>query len=220
LLRDRKEFETRVALLAQQYGSTSERDAVAPVECLEGDSAGDYTAEWTSTFDLWFVIFMSVMFVGLCVWTEMTHPELWHNWQFWLEQLPKLCLMMAVSLCGGLLCRYFCRLDAKGYIVTSKSDTFKVNYTRKLQHFAAYLIPLLMHTRAAKDIEGPLTLTWGNWVTLLGFMILIKPIRERSTFVMLQFNSLDRPEDRPNTLSWIVGGNIIPGCIMIIFFKW
>lgn len=66
---------------------------------------------------------------------------------------------------------------------------------------------------------GPLTLSWANWFTLLGFLILIKPIRERSTFFMLQFNSLDRPEDRPNTLSWIVGGNILPGCIMIIFFK-
>ena len=77
-----------------------------------------------------------------------------------------------------------------------------MNYTRKLQHFAAYLIPLLMHTHAAKNIEGPLTLTWGNWITMLGFLILIKPIRESSTFFMLQFNSLDRPEDRPNTLSW------------------
>jgi len=36
---------------------------------------------------------------------------------------------------------------------------------------------------------------------------------------MLQFNSLDRPEDRPNTLSWIVGGNILPGCILIILFR-
>ena len=69
-------------------------------------------------------------------------------------------------------------------------------------------------------IAGPLTLAWGNWFTLLGFLVLIKPIRERTTFFMLQFNSLDRPEDRPNTLSWIVGGNILPGCVMIIFFKW
>ena len=38
--------------------------------------------------------------------------------------------------------------------------------------------------------------------------------------VMLQFNSLDRPEDRPNTISWIVGGNIIPGCILIVIFRY
>ena len=78
----------------------------------------------------------------------------------------------------------------------------------------------MMHTRAAQNIHGPLTLTWGNWVTLLGFLVLIKPVRERFTFFMLQFNALDRPEDRPNTISWIVGGNIIPGCILIVFFRW
>ncbi len=202
---NRKEYEIRHNLLLQsyeQYGSTA--DGTAPIECLEGESAGDYNTEWTHTFDLVFLILMGVLLAALCVWTELTHPELFTNGWFWLEQLPKVALMMAVSLLGGLLCRYFCRIDADGYIVTSKSDVFKVNYTRKLQHFAAYLIPLLMHTHAAKDIEGPLTLTWGNWVTLLGFLVLIKPIREASTFFMLQFNSLDRPEDRPNTLSWSV----------------
>lgn len=208
----------RIQALQQQYGSAS--DGSNPIECLEGESAGDYSVEWTSTFDLVFVILMAVLLAALCVWTELTHPELWGNYLFWLEQTPKVGLMMFVSIGGGLMCRYFCRIDEDGYIITSKSDTFKVNYTRKLQHFAAYLIPLMMHTHAAAGIEGPLTLTWGNWFTLLGFLILIKPIRERSTFVMLQFNSLDRPEDRPNTLSWIVGGNILPGCVMIIFFKW
>jgi len=112
------------------------------------------------------------------------------------------------------------KLTKKGYIITNRQSAFKVNYTRKLQHFAAYLVPLLMHTSAAGSAKGPLTLAWGNWVTLLGFLILIKPLRERFTFVMLQFNSLDRPEDRPNTISWIVGGNILPGCFMIILFRW
>jgi len=218
---NRKEYEIRHNLLLQsyeQYGSTS--DGAGPIECIEGESQGDYTTEWTHTFDLVFLILMGVLLAGLCVWTELSHPELFTNVWFWIEQLPKLCLMMAVSLVGGLLCRKFCEVDADGYIITNKNTVFKVNYTRKLQHFAAYLIPLLMHTHAAKDIEGPLTLTWGNWITMLGFLILIKPVREFSTFFMLQFNSLDRPEDRPNTLSWIVGGNILPGCVMIIFFKW
>lgn len=37
---------------------------------------------------------------------------------------------------------------------------------------------------------------------------------------MLQFNSLDRPEDRPRTLKWIIAGNIVPGFIILLFFKW
>ncbi len=36
---------------------------------------------------------------------------------------------------------------------------------------------------------------------------------------MLQFNSLDRVEDRPNTLKWIVLGNMLPGLLIITVFK-
>ena len=150
--RDRKELEIRIQALQQQYGSTE--NGSEPIECLEGESAGDYAADWTHTFDLVFLVLMGVLLAALCVWTELTHPELWSNGLFWIEQTPKVGLMMLVSLGGGLLCRYFCRIDENGYIVTSKSDTFKVNYTRKLQHFAAYLIPLLMTSHAAKDIAG------------------------------------------------------------------
>jgi len=117
---------------------------------------------------------------------------------------------------GGLVCRFFCEVDPKGYIITNKHSVFKVNYTRKLQHFAAYAIPLIVHS----GHSGPLSLAWGDWFTLLGFLVLIKPIRENSTFFMLQMNSLDRPEDRPYTLKWIVAGNIVPGQILIIIFRW
>ena len=101
-----------------------------------------------------------------------------------------------------------------------RREESQVRLNRSTQHLPARaslvltLSPLFLFSS-----PGPLTLTWANWFTLLGFLILIKPLRERSTFFMLQFNSLDRPEDRPNTLSWIVGGNILPGCAMIIFFK-
>jgi len=191
-----------------------------PQDCLEGESAGSYDTPWTQTFDLVFLLFMVGMFFVLLLWTYLQAPVLFSNGYYWLEQLPKVLIMMSVSLIGGWACRCFCEKDEKGYIITNKTSAFKVNYTRKLQHFAAYLVPLLLHTRAAPEQRGVLTLSWGNWVTLLGFVIMIKPLRERSTFVMLQFNALDRPEDRPNTLSWIVGGNIVPGIVMIIFFRW
>jgi len=116
----------------------------------------------------------------------------------------------------GLVCRYFCKVDENGYIITNKDSRFKVNYTRKLQHFAAYTIPLFVHSGE----HGPISLVWGYWFTLLGFLVLIKPIRENSLFFMLQFNSLDRPEDRPNTLLWIVAGNVVPGQILIVIFRY
>jgi len=220
-VKQQKELELRINEVKKSYSSMNNRGVQREqVECLEGDSAGSYDAPWTDTFDLIFLIVMSSFLFILVVWTQLTRPELWTNPWFWLEQIPKVLLMMSVSIAGGFLCRYFCEIDEKGYILTNRQSAFKVNYTRKLQHFAAYLVPLLMHTNASGAGKGPLTLAWGNWVTLLGFLILIKPIRERFTFVMLQFNALDRPEDRPNTLSWIVGGNILPGCAMIILFRW
>ena len=39
-------------------------------------------------------------------------------------------------------------------------------------------------------------LSWGVWVTLIGFLVMIKPIREAVPLFMLQFNGLDRPEVR------------------------
>ena len=67
--------------------------------------------------------------------------------------------------------------------------------------------------------KGILPHTWESLFVLLIFLLLIKPIREKSKFFMLQFNSMDRPEDRPNTLKWIVLGNILPGLILGVIFK-
>jgi len=158
---------------------------------------------------------MTLVLVGCCICTTIWQPQIWRDGHFWLMQLPKIGVMVVTSLGGGLVCRYFCKLDERGYIITSRDSRFKVNYTRKLQHFAAYTIPLFVKSHQ----PGPLPLIWGYWFTLLGFLILIKPIREFSDFFMLQFNSLDRPEDRPHTLKWIVAGNVVPGQILIVIFR-
>jgi dolichol kinase len=128
--------------------------------------------------------------------------------------------MVTVSAFCGWICRRFCNTDADGYITTNESSWFRVNYTRKVQHFMAYLVPLLLPTPASCDCEGPLETFWSQWLTIGTFALMIKPVRESLDFFMLQFNSLDRPEDRPNTLEWILVGNIIPGSLMILFFKW
>ncbi|KDO23571.1 hypothetical protein SPRG_10766 [Saprolegnia parasitica CBS 223.65] len=205
-----------------KYGSTDDKDALNKIKkeksslCEEGEAAGDYDAPWTQTFDLIFLLGMILYLVVLLVLTYLYAPEYFSSIDFWLFQLPKLGCMMAVSLLGGLVCRCFCEVDSKGYIMTNKSSVFKVNYTRKLQHFAAYMVPLVIHS----SYHGPLALGWGDFFTMLGFLVLIKPIRESATFFMLQFNSLDRPEDRPHTLNWIIAGNIAPGLFILMFFKW
>ncbi|KAG9402633.1 hypothetical protein AC1031_007241 [Aphanomyces cochlioides] len=199
-----------------QYGATDADKNAQGVLCEEGDVAGDYEESWTKTFDLTFLIGMVIYFGVLTILTYFYNPEYFTNTTFWLSQLPKLVCMMVVSLLGGLICRCFCTVDDKGYIITNKNSAFKVNYTRKLQHFAAYMVPLVLHT----NFSGPIALAWGDFFTMIGFLVLIKPVRESLSFFMLQFNSLDRPEDRPHTLKWIIAGNIAPGLFILMFFKW
>ncbi|GLE00473.1 hypothetical protein PINS_up009230 [Pythium insidiosum] len=185
-----------------------------------GQVAGRYDTRWTNTFDVVFLAGMLVFALALVVLTCVTKPSLWTNGLFWLSMLPKLVAMLGVSTLGGIICRLFCIVDDAGYVLTERNSKFKVNYTRKLQLLAAYLIPLALKPDAACDCDGALELAWGDFVTLLAFLALIKPVRERSTFFMLQFNSLDRPEDRPHTLKWLVAGNVFPALFVLLLFRW
>ena len=183
---------------------------------MPGDSAGNYDEKWTKTFDLKFLIIWLVLFAFLLAWTIIFDPSLFDAKHFFLRTVIKLSVMMVLSLLGGMLCRHYCNTDEKGYITTSKNKWFKVNYTRKIQHFAAYLVPLI--SPPTKPF-GILPHLWESLSVLFMFLILIKPLREKSKFLMLQFNSLDRVEDRPNTLKWIVLGNMLPGLLIITVFK-
>ena len=183
---------------------------------MPGDAAGNYDKKWTETFDLKFLILWIVLFAILLGWTIIAEPSLFNEKHFFARTAIKLFIMMLLALFGGMLCRHYCNTDEKGYITTSKNNWFKVNYTRKIQHFAAYLVPLLSPPTAPLGILPHL---WESLFVLFMFLVLIKPIREFSTFFMLQFNSLDRIEDRPNTLKWIVLGNMLPGLFIITVFK-
>lgn len=183
---------------------------------MPGDNAGNYDEKWTKTFDLGFLILWIVLFIIMLAVTFIFDSSLFSEKIFFTKTLIKLSLMMLCSFVGGLVCRHFCNIDEKGYITTPKNKWFKVNYTRKIQHFAAYLVPLL--SPPTKPF-GILPHLWESLSVLFMFLILIKPLREKSKFLMLQFNSLDRVEDRPNTLKWIVLGNMLPGLLIITVFK-
>jgi len=183
---------------------------------MPGEIAGNYNEKWTKTFDLQFLILWLVLFAILLGATFIYDPHLFEAKDFFLRMCFKLAVMMLLALGGGMLCRHYCDVDDKGYITTPKNKWFKVNYTRKIQHFAAYLVPLLS---PPTEPLGILPHLWESLFVLFMFLVLIKPIRERSTFFMLQFNSLDRVEDRPNTLKWIVLGNMLPGLLLITIFK-
>ena len=187
-----------------------------------GQVAGRYDTRWTRTFDFVFLVGMLLFGGTLTGLTAFLHPTLLCTPSFWLFLVPKVLVMMGVSTLGGIVCRLCCIVDEAGYVITERSSVFKVNYTRKLHLLAAYLVPLLIKPdeTSCRLCNGSLALAWGDFATLFCFLLLIKPIRERSTLFMLQFNSLDRPEDRPHTLKWIVAGNVFPGLFVLLFFRW
>ena len=177
---------------------------------------GNYDAPWTKTFDLAFLVGCFAALIVLSIWTVFWYDKNSINWQFFAFCLVKILIVGAVSLIGGMICRKFCDTDEKGYIVYTRKTAFKVNYTRKLQHFAAYLVPLInpfgKHT-------GLLPHLWETFFVMLTFLVMIKPLRENCRFFMLQFNSMDRPEDRPHTLKWIILGNVLPGLLLSVCFQ-
>lgn len=175
---------------------------------------GFYPEKWTKTFDFYFLIGWLVAFVALFVVTVKYQPDLFQAYGFFRFCGIKIGIMILMAMAGGLLCRHYCKTDEEGYILDNSHKWFKVNYTRKLQHFAAYLVPLI---GPAAQPFGLIPHLWESLFVVLVFLLLIKPIRTRSTFFMLQFNSLDRPEDRPNTLKWIILGNILPGLVLSTF---
>ena len=99
---------------------------------MPGDAAGNYDEKWTKTFDLTFLILWLVLFAILLVWTIKFDPNLFGAKAFFAKSGVKLFVMMVLALLGGMLCRYYCHVDDKGYITTSKNGWFKVNYTRKI----------------------------------------------------------------------------------------
>lgn len=96
---------------------------------------------------------------------------------------------------------------AGGLLVSNKG--VKVNYTRKINHFSLIFIPFFMdmiHTSSESSTGSEpdfLLSAIGLLSGLLYMLIFIKPIRERVGVINTAFLSVDRPEDRPFTLTWL-----------------
>ncbi len=108
---------------------------------------------------------------------------------------------------------------ASGCLVHHKG--IKVNYTRKINHFTLFFVPIFLDNifPAHSPIESIII---GSCLAVVGLFIYIKPIRNNSRIIERMFLSFDRPEDRPNTLLWlssqIIVGYLILMPIIIYFF--
>ena len=78
----------------------------------------------------------------------------------------------------------------------------RVNYTRKINHFAIFFLPALLEDLFIFESTA-FTTALSAGVHGLFLASLTKPVRTRSGFSATMFASIDRPEDRPYTLFWL-----------------
>ncbi|MCP3925288.1 MAG: hypothetical protein GY714_22165 [Desulfobacterales bacterium] len=120
--------------------------------------------------------------------------------EFALNLVVKTGILFAVGYCSGLLVEY---------------KDVKVNYTRKINHFMLFFIPVYLDQIFPYDKESFALHIIGFAVAMVPFIFYTKKFRERFTFLRICFSSFDRPEDRPHTLLWLTT-QITAGFLIII----
>ena len=110
----------------------------------------------------------------------MTDPE-------FLRIIAQTVILITVAYASGSLVYY------KGV---------KVNYTRKINHFALFFDPMFIDKIIPTELSIQ-SIIIGSFLAVGSLLIYIKPIRNKSCIIERMFLSFDRPEDRPNTLLWL-----------------
>ena len=118
---------------------------------------------------------------------------------FWAIQSIKVVILFLVAYGNGLLVRH------KG---------IKVNYTRKIDHFALFFLTIYFDRSFAYN-NSPYHLLMGALFGISVIVVFMKPVRDRIPYVATMFLSFDRPEDRPNTLLWFFS-QVIVGFLVVI----
>jgi len=118
---------------------------------------------------------------------------------FLLFQVSILASLFTIQYSTGLLVRHM---------------SIKVNYTRKINHFALFFVPVFLRSVFPHEPTFLRFIT-GCVIGTLILFIYIESIRIRIPAVATMFLSFDRPEDRPNTLWWLIT-QILAGYIILI----
>lgn len=127
---------------------------------------------------------------------------------FWVGEGVKFTLLYLVAYLAGLLVVH------KGV---------RVNYTRKINHFALFFLPIFLAGHFEYERTGATRLA-----SALLFLLLLatysRAVRERVPLFATMFRSFDRPEDRPFTLIWlstqIVAGFLVLLPLLVTFARW
>lgn len=107
--------------------------------------------------------------------------------EFWLHHTIFYALLFLIHYACGLLVIH---------------QNFKVNYTRKINHFAFFFLPPLL-SLAIEYTYSPATFFIDLICVFIFLTFFIKPLRNKVRVLSIMFCSFDRPEDRPFTLTWL-----------------
>lgn len=107
--------------------------------------------------------------------------------EFWLHHTIFYTLLFLIHYACGLLVIH---------------RNVKVNYTRKVNHFAFFFLPSLL-SLIIEYPYSPVTFLIDLISVFVFLTCFIEPIRNNSRVLSVMFSSFDRPEDRPFTLTWL-----------------
>ncbi|MBA4019795.1 MAG: hypothetical protein C0483_21730 [Pirellula sp.] len=79
----------------------------------------------------------------------------------------------------------------------------KTNYSRKIGHFLTIGVPWGLQHALSLD-QNMVAVVLAAMVTPTHLLLFVRPIRDRVPLVATMFRSVDRPEDRPHTLKWLI----------------
>lgn len=119
--------------------------------------------------------------------------------QFWTGEVVKVAALYAVMYSSAQLVIRFNVL---------------VNYTRKINHFAIFFLPILLWILLDyEQTDG--TRIISSLILLIALIPFIRPIRRRVRFFATCFRSIDRPEDRPRTMVWLIT-QVVAGYLVVL----
>ena len=97
----------------------------------------------------------------------------------------------------------------------------KINYTRKINHFAIFFIPVFIDQQLASEtFTDVVYLSVSALGTLVFLLIFLQPVRERVPVFQFMFEGFDRPEDRPHTLLWLWTQYAFGFAVMVPMIWW
>eukprot|EP01135_Chromosphaera_perkinsii_P003635 Nk52_evm14s250 gene=Nk52_evmTU14s250 len=94
---------------------------------------------------------------------------------------------------------------------------WRVNYTRKLVHFAFFGVPTLLDKVILPYDFSVITGLWNVLIIMIAMLMVSKPIRSRVRIFRVMWAAVDRPEDRPDTLVWLATQTLTGLAVLIPF---